>query len=53
MIAGQTLASLEAMKLETVVTAPIDGVVLRVPVTSGMQVSPGMTLVVLAAEGAA
>jgi urea carboxylase len=44
---------MEAMKLETVVTAPRDGTVLAVLVSSGTQVGPGTGLVVLApASGA-
>jgi urea carboxylase len=45
---GQPLVSLEAMKLETVLTAPADGVVTHVLVNTGSQVSPGDVLVVLA-----
>jgi urea carboxylase len=47
---GQVLASLEAMKLETAVTAPQDATVLRVLVNSGMQVGPGTALVLLSPE---
>jgi urea carboxylase len=47
--AGQPLLALEAMKLETTVTAPQDGEVARVLVTPGSQVAPGSPLVVLGA----
>lgn len=45
--AGQALLALEAMKMETVVTAPADGVVTHVLVEAGNQVEPGTPLVVL------
>ncbi|GAA2875868.1 urea carboxylase [Actinoplanes cyaneus] len=48
-VAGQPLLALEAMKLETVVLAPCDGVVVDILVTPGAQVAPGNPLVVLAA----
>ncbi|WP_197373881.1 urea carboxylase [Mycolicibacterium baixiangningiae] len=48
--AGQALLALEAMKMETVVTAPADGVVTHVLVEAGHQVEPGTPLVVLGAE---
>lgn len=48
--AGQALLALEAMKMETVVTAPADGVVTHVLVEAGNQVDPGTPLVVLGAE---
>ncbi|MDY6871794.1 MAG: urea carboxylase [Actinomycetota bacterium] len=48
--AGQSLLALEAMKMETVVTAPADGVVTHVLVEAGNQVEPGTPLVVLGAE---
>ncbi|KUI24635.1 urea carboxylase [Mycobacterium sp. IS-1742] len=44
---GQALLALEAMKMETVVTAPADGVVTHVLVEAGNQVDPGTPLVVL------
>jgi urea carboxylase len=50
--AGQPLLALEAMKLETVVTAPRDGEVADVLVTPGTQVAPGSPLVVLAGSPA-
>ncbi|MEV4136771.1 5-oxoprolinase/urea amidolyase family protein [Dactylosporangium sp. NPDC049742] len=46
--AGQPLLALEAMKLESVVTAPRDGTVTDILVTPGAQVAPGSPLVVLA-----
>ncbi|BCJ47314.1 urea carboxylase [Actinoplanes ianthinogenes] len=46
--AGQPLLALEAMKLETVVTAPRDATVTDILVTPGAQVAPGSPLVVLA-----
>lgn len=47
-VAGQALLALEAMKMETVLTAPVDGVVTRVLVEAGNQVDPGTPLVVVA-----
>ncbi|GAA0525745.1 urea carboxylase [Paractinoplanes ferrugineus] len=46
--AGQPLLALEAMKLETVVTAPRAGLVTDILVSAGAQVAPGNPLVVLA-----
>jgi len=46
--AGQPLLALEAMKLETVITAPQDGEVAAVLVSPGSQVAPGSPLLVLA-----
>jgi urea carboxylase len=46
-VVGQTLLALEAMKMETMVTAPADGVVTRVLVEAGNQVDPGTPLVVV------
>ncbi|KAB8157890.1 urea carboxylase [Streptomyces sp. 3MP-14] len=46
--AGQPLLALEAMKMETLVTAPADGVVSEVVVGAGSQVAAGDALVVLA-----
>ncbi|MGY1593177.1 urea carboxylase [Geodermatophilus sp. SYSU D00708] len=48
--AGQPLLALEAMKMETVVTAPADGVVTHVLVGAGTQVAAGTPLVVIADE---
>lgn len=45
--AGQPLLALEAMKMETVVTAPSDGVVTHVLVEAGHQVDTGTPLVVM------
>jgi len=47
-VAGQALIALEAMKMETVVVAPADGVVTRVFVEAGNQVDSGAPLVVVA-----
>ncbi len=44
---GQALVSLEAMKMETVLEAPCDGVVLRVLPAAGSQVVAGEAVVVL------
>ncbi|MGY1839959.1 MULTISPECIES: urea carboxylase [unclassified Modestobacter] len=45
--AGQPLLALEAMKMETVVAAPVDGVVTHVLVGAGAQVAAGNPLVVV------
>ena len=50
-VAGQALLALEAMKMETVVTAPTDGVVTHVLVEAGNQVDPGTPLVVVGCGG--
>ena len=50
-VAGQALLALEAMKMETVLTAPSDGVVTRVLVEAGNQVDPGTPLVVVGPGG--
>ncbi|MDT0169101.1 urea carboxylase [Pseudarthrobacter sp. BRE9] len=47
---GQPLVSLEAMKMETVLEAPCDGVVLRVLPVAGSQVVAGEAVVVLGAD---
>ena len=47
---GQALISLEAMKMETVLTAPCDGTVLQVLPLAGSQVVAGEALVVLGAS---
>jgi acetyl/propionyl-CoA carboxylase alpha subunit len=48
-VKGQTLVTLEAMKMEHALTAPFDGVVKAVAVKVGDQVSEGVTLVRLEA----
>ncbi|OBJ28962.1 pyruvate carboxylase [Mycolicibacter heraklionensis] len=45
--AGQTLATIEAMKMEAAITAPADGTVARVAVSGTAQVEGGDLLVVL------
>ncbi len=50
--AGDRLATLEAMKMEMVVTAPFAGTVREVAVTSNTQVDAGAPLVLLEPEGA-
>ncbi|TKV28846.1 urea carboxylase [Arthrobacter sp. NamB2] len=47
---GQPLVSLEAMKMETVLSAPCDGLVLQVLPLAGSQVVAGEALVVLGAS---
>lgn len=49
-VTGQPLLALEAMKMETVLTAPADGIVTHVLVEAGNQVDPGTPLVVVGAE---
>ncbi|BBE21279.1 urea carboxylase [Arthrobacter sp. MN05-02] len=49
---GQPLVSLEAMKMETVLSAPCDGTVLQVLPLAGSQVVAGEALVVLGASPA-
>ncbi|MDF2051710.1 urea carboxylase [Arthrobacter sp. Cr_A7] len=49
-IKGQPLVSLEAMKMETVLEAPCDGVVLRVLPAAGSQVVAGEAVVVLGSD---
>jgi urea carboxylase len=49
-MAGQALLALEAMKMETVLTAPADGIVTRVLVEAGNQVDPGTPLVVVGVQ---
>jgi pyruvate carboxylase len=46
--AGEPVAVIEAMKMESTITAPISGRVERVPVASGTRVERGDLLVVLA-----
>jgi len=45
---GQTLVTLEAMKMEHALTAPFDGVVETLSVAAGDQVSEGLVMVRLA-----
>ncbi len=47
---GETLAVLEAMKMEHALTAPRDGVVEAVHATAGQQVADGDVLVMLVEE---
>jgi 3-methylcrotonyl-CoA carboxylase alpha subunit len=47
---GQALVTLEAMKMEHVLTAPFDGTVEHLSVAMGDQVSEGVVLVQLAAS---
>ena len=47
---GQALLSVEAMKMEHVLSAPFDGVVAELNVQAGQQVAEGATLVRLEAE---
>ncbi|MFJ6003358.1 urea carboxylase [Arthrobacter sp. NPDC092385] len=49
-VKGQPLVSLEAMKMETVLSAPCDGLVLQVLPLAGSQVVAGEALVVLGAS---
>ncbi|MGW8136925.1 acetyl/propionyl/methylcrotonyl-CoA carboxylase subunit alpha [Sphingomonas zeae] len=51
--AGQPLVTLEAMKMEHVLTAPFDGVVTDLKADTGGQVAEGIALVRIVAEGAA
>jgi urea carboxylase len=46
-VAGEQLLSLEAMKMETAATSPIDGTILLLRVELGQQVRAGETLVVV------
>ena len=48
--AGAALVSMEAMKLETTVIAPVGGTVARVLCREGQVVAPGAPLVVLVAD---
>ncbi|GAA3249976.1 hypothetical protein GCM10020258_04520 [Sphingomonas yabuuchiae] len=51
--AGQPLVTLEAMKMEHVLTAPFDGVVTDLEAETGGQVAEGVALVRIVAEDAA
>jgi urea carboxylase len=46
-VTGQPLLALEAMKMETVLRAPTDGIVTQILVQAGHQVDPGAPLVVV------
>ncbi|NLA08772.1 MAG: pyruvate carboxylase [Microbacteriaceae bacterium] len=46
-VAGQPVASIEAMKMEAAITAPIDGVVERLAIDATQQVEAGDLLVVI------
>ena len=46
-VSGQPLLALEAMKMETVLRAPSDGVITHVLVSAGHLVDPGTPLVVV------
>ena len=50
-VTGQPLLALEAMKMETVLRAPSDGVVTQILVSAGDQVDPGTPLVVVGPGG--
>ena len=49
--AGQPVASIEAMKMEAAITAPVDGVVERLAVAATAQVDAGDLLVVIRPAG--
>ncbi|WP_230481373.1 acetyl/propionyl/methylcrotonyl-CoA carboxylase subunit alpha [Sphingomonas sp. Leaf21] len=51
--AGQPLVTLEAMKMEHVLTAPFDGIVTDLKAETGGQVAEGLALVRIVAEDAA
>jgi pyruvate carboxylase len=46
-VAGQPVASIEAMKMEAAITAPVDGVVERLVIAETAQVDAGDLLVVI------
>jgi pyruvate carboxylase len=46
-VAGQPVASIEAMKMEAAITAPVDGVIERVAIAETAQVEAGDLLVVI------
>jgi pyruvate carboxylase len=46
-LAGQPVASIEAMKMEAAITAPVDGVVERIAIGETQQVEAGDLLVVI------
>jgi len=45
--AGEPVASIEAMKMEAAITAPVDGVVERLAIGATQQVDAGDLLVVI------
>jgi pyruvate carboxylase len=45
--AGQPVASIEAMKMEAAITAPVDGVIERIAIAGTQQVEAGDLLVVI------
>jgi pyruvate carboxylase len=51
--AGQKLVVLEAMKMETTINAPIDGVIGKIAVQPGTQVAGGDLLMTLVIGGSA
>ncbi len=46
-VAGQPVASIEAMKMEAAITSPVDGVVDRLAIAATQQVDAGDLLVVI------
>jgi pyruvate carboxylase len=48
--AGQQIGAIEAMKMESAIRAPVDGLVYRLAVPSGTNVDPGDLLIVLMSE---
>ena len=49
-IAGQPIASIEAMKMEAAITAPVGGIVERLVIGESRQVDAGDLLVVIRPE---
>ena len=49
--AGETMATIEAMKMEAAITVPVDGVVERLAVAATAQVDAGDLLVVITPAG--
>ena len=49
---GQTLLTIESMKIEHQIAAPRDGTLASVSVAPGQQVGPGQVLVIFEAEAA-
>ena len=49
---GQTLLTIESMKIEHQIAAPRDGALASVAVAPGQQVGPGQVLVIFEAEAA-